>query len=370
MDRGGGMLAAVPHRLCLNMIVRNESTILERCLRTMAPFVDCYVITDTGSTDDTVAIIERVFAEAGIPGEVHHTVFDNFAQARNEALDAARASDLDFDYIVLCDADMELTERAPDWRQHLDGPVYMVMQRSVNGGLEYPNIRLVHRSHPARYVGATHEYLDVGGADRPTLEGLLYLDHAAGANRVEKFERDIRLLTTELERDPDNPRSVFYLANSYFDSDQLADAERWYRKRMEMGGYADERFISMLRLGRILRRHGEVDAFWRQMLVAYDEFPSRAESLHELALHAHGENRHQLALTMASIGMEVPKPASALFVQADVYEWRLADLAAISLYWLGRRDEALARYEEILDRVPAHERARIEGNIDWCRGTS
>jgi len=48
-------------RICLNMIVKNEALIIERALVSLLPVISCYVILDTGSTDDTVARITRFF---------------------------------------------------------------------------------------------------------------------------------------------------------------------------------------------------------------------------------------------------------------------------------------------------------------------
>ena len=70
-------------RICLNMIVKNEAAIIDRCLAAAAPHIDCYVICDTGSTDDTVERIRRFFDARGIPGEIPTTTFRNFEQARN-----------------------------------------------------------------------------------------------------------------------------------------------------------------------------------------------------------------------------------------------------------------------------------------------
>ena len=59
----------------------------------------------------------------------------------------------------------------------------------------------------------THEYVDVpGGVEQ--LHGVWYKDHASGSNRVDKFERDIALLTKALETEPGNHRYWFYLAQS------------------------------------------------------------------------------------------------------------------------------------------------------------
>src|ERR1700679_676281 len=97
-----------PPRLCLNMIVKNEMANLERCLVAAAPYIDAWVIADTGSSDGTQDFIRAFFAARGLPGELHNLPFVNFEQARNGALDAAYASPLAFDYLLLTDADMEL----------------------------------------------------------------------------------------------------------------------------------------------------------------------------------------------------------------------------------------------------------------------
>lgn len=352
-------------RLCANMIVRNESAIIERCCEALARVVDCFVIADTGSTDDTPAIIERTFARHGISGEIVHTKFVDFEQSRNFALEAARASKQEFDYILFCDADMEIVEDDPSWRSFLDGPVYALKQRSAFGGVEYPNIRIVRRGHPCRYVGVTHEFLDAGPYSH--LSQLWFIDHQTGANRVEKYERDIRLLTSDLERNPSNARTVFYLANSYYDSGQLESAIEFYRRRMTMDGYRDEIFISQYRVGLALHRLGDEGGFFKELLLCYNEFPHRAEAIHALALHAQRTQRHHLALGLANMVVNLPIPVGGLFVETEVYDWRVADIVAVSLYWVGRSAEAIPINERLLDIVPAGQRERIAANLDHCR---
>ena len=136
-------------RVCLNMIVKNETKIIERCLAAAAPHIDCYVICDTGSTDATIEVIRRFFDQRGIPGLIPTTTFHDFEQARNEALDAARASDLTFDYLLMCDADMELVAARPGYRDELREPAYYVIQRRPDGSIEYENLRIVRRDRSA-----------------------------------------------------------------------------------------------------------------------------------------------------------------------------------------------------------------------------
>ena len=206
--------------LCLNMIVKNEMANLERCLGAVAPYIACWVIGDTGSTDGTQEFIRSFFAARNIPGELHSFPFVNFAQARNEALDHARASKLRFDYFLFTDADMELTVQNPAFSQDLTSAAYKVIQRS---GVTYWNTRLLRRNVPASYKGVTHEYLDVRTDKTRNLDGVSFIDHATGSNRVEKYERDIRLLTNAIATERDSgmiARYTFYLANTLRDSSQ------------------------------------------------------------------------------------------------------------------------------------------------------
>ena len=75
-------------RICLNMIVKNESRVIERCLRSAKPFIHSWAISDTGSTDGTQDIIRRVMAD--VPGELIERPWVDFAHNRNQALELAK----------------------------------------------------------------------------------------------------------------------------------------------------------------------------------------------------------------------------------------------------------------------------------------
>src|SRR4051794_24362256 len=210
--------------LCLNMIVRNEMANIERCLRAVADYIACWVIGDTGSTDGTEDFIKSFFGRRNIPGELHSFPFENFEQARNAGLDCAYASALNYDYLLLADADMELVVEDQGFRERLEAPGYRLLQRA-HSDFAYWNTRMVQRTAGARYHGVTHEYIDVPGGVRE-LTGVWYKAHASGSNRVDKFERDINLLTAGLRQDPENHRSWFYRAQSFRDAGRAAEAAK------------------------------------------------------------------------------------------------------------------------------------------------
>jgi len=356
-------------RLCLNMIVKDESAIIERSLEAAAQHIACYVICDTGSTDGTSDIIKRVFDRHGVPGEVVHSTFQNFEQARNEALDAARASAFEFDYLLFCDADMELRAEADVFPSDLTEPVYNLMQYSVNSELGYQNVRLLRRDEPGRYVGVTHEYLDAGTLPHQLLEGAWYIDHAAGSSRAVKYERDIALLVQALKVDPDNQRYVFYLAQSYRDAGQLDKARRNYERRIALGGWEEEVWHSRFQIALLNERLKAGDATVVDgFLAAYQARPTRAEPLMHLARY-YRENggRYALAYLFAREAVAISRPPDILFVDEGTYTWRAKDEYSIACYWTGRYEESMRVCKELLasGALPEEQRKRVTENLNF-----
>jgi glycosyltransferase involved in cell wall biosynthesis len=321
----------VKPRICLNMIVRNEAAIIERALASVLPVIACYVILDTGSSDDTVARIRQFFDAAGVPGEVHHGHFANFSQARNDALDCCRASSLDFDYVLLSDADMQLGIVDATALAELNAAAYLVRQRNV---ISYFNVRLVRRDVNARYVGVTHEYVDLDGHQAEQLLAIEFIDHADGANRPQKAARDIALLSEFLKAHPGDGRSLFYLAQSYRDAGRLADAIAAYGQRIAAGGWEEEVWYAQYQLALCQRDIGNRPAFVTSCLAAYQRRPSRAEPLYALAQHYREQNEGTTALLFAEAAVCIPYPASdTLFIDEFVYQTGCLEELAISGYY-------------------------------------
>ena len=74
-------------RLTLCMIVKNEAHVIERCLASVLPVIDYWVIVDTGSTDGTQQKIQDFFDRNGIDGEMHNRPWIDFGHNRSEALE-------------------------------------------------------------------------------------------------------------------------------------------------------------------------------------------------------------------------------------------------------------------------------------------
>ncbi len=352
------------------MIVKNEVHIVAEVLDVVAPYISSWVIVDTGSDDGTQDLIRNHMARLGIPGELHERPWRNFGHNRTEALSLAQGH---ADYILIMDAD-DTFVGTPDFTR-LDADIYLMRYFGHNDVFWVP--QLFRDGVHVRWQGVTHEYAtwdDSCVAVR--LEG----DYNIGDRHLstrnlsgEKYVRDRDLLLAELERNPADTRSAFYLAQSYFCLGDLVNARKWYARRIEMGGWKEEVGYSMYKLALSMEQSGEPwpdvqDAYLR----AWEFRPARAEPLHAIACRHRADQRYQLGYLFAKNAAEIPFPEQeSLFVRPDIYAWRMADEQAVCASWIDKHAEAFTLWRRLLARpdLPDEDRQRIARNRDVCAPT-
>ncbi len=234
--------------ICLNMIVRNEAHIVQEVLDSVAPYISSWVIVDTGSDDGTQDLIRNHMARLGIPGELHERPWRNFGHNRTEALTLAQGHG---DYIWVIDADDTARGHArlhPAERRHLLAALRKHRRRHLLAPAVVPR-------RGARALGGCHPRVRRVGrrpASRARLEGEYHIARSSAQcpqpGSGQKFARDRDLLLAEVERNPEDARSVFYLAQSYFGLGDFVNARKWYARRVEMGGWAEEVYFAMYRV--------------------------------------------------------------------------------------------------------------------------
>ena len=349
------------------MIVRNEAHIVHELLDCVAPYISSWCIVDTGSEDGTQDIIRAHMARLGIPGELHERPWKNFGHNRSEALELAQGH---ADYIWVVDAD-DLVVGTPDFSQ-LTADAYE-LRYGHSEDFTYWRQQMFRNGLPWRYVGVVHECIV---CDQPyemqRLTGDYYVDsRRLGGRNLDplKYARDRDLLLAEIERDPNECRSVFYLAQSYFDLGDYANARRWYQRRADMGGWGEEVYYSLYRVGESMVHLGEP---WPEVLDvwlrAYESRPTRAEALYAIACHYRREGRYQLGHLFAQRAVSIPVPQEdILFVWAAAHSWAARDELAVCASHLGRHSEAFALFRELLagSSLSAEDRARIAVNRDF-----
>jgi hypothetical protein len=216
----------LPKKIIVTIMIKNEERIIKRCIDRALAIADAICISDTGSTDKTLEILEAYLPTLNIPAKVAHHTWKNFGHNRTLSFQASQqyCSELgwnpEFTYGLLLDGDMNFVMTENFNKSNLTANGYRIIQR--NGSLEYYNTRFVKLAHNWRCVGVTHEYWD--GADCEALETVYIDDVGDGGCKDDKFIRDERLLKQGLEEEPNNERYMFYLAQTLKDLKKLPES--------------------------------------------------------------------------------------------------------------------------------------------------
>lgn len=351
--------------ICLKMIVKDEAHVIAGCFDSILPFISTWVICDTGSTDGTQDLIRDYFKEKNIPGELHERPWVNFGHNRTEAFQRAKNK---ADWILLMDAD-DVLHGTPDFGD-LQNDAYLMRNGSPEA-FTWWNTRFYRNGIDWRYVGVVHEHVD---ASTPFTVGKIPGDYyfeaghrGSRSNDPDKYRKDALAIEVALRDEPTNSRYIFYLGQSWFSAGDFMRAREAYRRRVPLSGWAEEIFYAMYRIGQCELLLGNPEAMYGQMLLTYDRFPHRAEPLHYAAKYAMEHRNFKLGQELASIGSKIRLPKSdILFIEADVYEWRMIDVLAVCLSYTDNRYEARCLNERLLAIAPESERDRILSNLTFC----
>lgn len=354
-------------RICLSMIVRNESAVIERCLRSVLPFVHSWAICDTGSDDGTQEVIRRVLCDK--PGELIERPWLDFAHNRNEALALARRYG-EFALVIDADEILQVAADAPCLDPSQPGHLFEYRF----GSTRYWRVGLVRLDLDWRWEGALHEVLVSNHADRVTrLPGWQVATFADGARSQQapevKYGRDAEILGQALEREPGHARNTFYYAQSLRDAGRVDEAIRAYRRRTELGGWDEEIYCAKLQIALLLERRGagyaEVAASY---LDACDARPSRSEAPCEFARYLRLNRRYHMAAVFARIALDLPPSDDMLFVDSAVSAWRAKDELAVSSWYCGDAACSARLCEELLTdgELPDSEFERVETNLRFA----
>ena len=312
--------------LCLNMIVKNESKIIKRLLSSVLPIIDSYCICDTGSTDDTIELIETFFKEKNIPGKVVEEPFKNFCYNRTFAIKEALGMS---DYLLLMDADMILNINSFDKNILNQGDCFHILQG--NNNFYYQNVRIVKNNGLVNYLGVTHEYINFPKHMKLISfpkDNLFISDIGDGGSKSNKFNRDIALLTEGIKDEPDNVRYYFYLANSYYDHGDTDLAIDYYKKRISMNGWEQEVWYSYYRVGLCYKRKNEMDKAVCMWLEGFNSFPGRIENLYEIVNYYRIIGKQQIAYQFYLMAYNILQKKNKdidnyLFLHKDIYSYKL-----------------------------------------------
>jgi glycosyltransferase involved in cell wall biosynthesis len=336
--------------VCLTMIVKDEALVIRRCLDSVRPIVDRWVVVDTGSSDGTQEIVREHLRD--LPGMLVERPWVDFAHNRTEAIEYARDV---ADYLFVIDADEVLQLDEGFELPRLEADSYNA--EVLYGGCSYHRKQLIRAALPWRYRGLVHEYLECPQArSEAFLPGMRTIPHRDGARARNPgtYRNDAKILERALAEEPGNARTAFYLAQSYRDAGDLEEAVAAYRRRAEMGGWPEEVWYSLYQAAQLEERLGRP---WPEVmqgyLAAHQYKPDRAGPLFRIGIHYAHLGQHELAHLFLGRAMRIAPPASdRLFVERPLYDYAVALEYAVACHYVGDYAEAIAVNNRLL-RSPA-----------------
>lgn len=323
-------------QICVYAICKNEESFVDRWMDSMKE-ADHVVVTDTGSTDQTVEKLRVRGAEVFLEN-IRPWRFD---EARNRSLahvpvDAMICVCTDLDE-VFNQGWRECLERA--WTPDAKLARYQYNWRMKPNGT--PDVQFVyekiHTRQDYRWVHPVHEVLTYSGAAEQKAvwaEGVTLSHYPDPTKSRGQY---LPLLELSAAENPQDSSTVFWLGREYLFYGQVDDAIRTLQKhlRLPTAQWDEERCASMRFLARcFLAKEDERNArVWLYRAIA--ECPWMREPYWEMAKAAYIWRDWPLLYSMSCEGLQIQQPSGSYLVEPDAWTYALYDFRAIACWQLG-----------------------------------
>ena len=357
--------------LCFITMCKNEEHCIKQTLESVYKHIDYWVVCDTGSTDKTCDIVTEFFKEKNIPGELFVDEWIGFD--KNKTLMFERAYQKT-DYVLHLDADDFLVG---DFKKELiSGAESDKFDfKTKRGNSQFTTSYLYNNSLQWVYAGVAHNIImclnknDVVSSNIFEKQDGFYVDaNERGSRKLDpnKYLKDALKLKDQfyetLYEDPYglNSRSVFYTAQSYYDSKMFKEAYQWYNLYTKLKDtWIEEEFESQMRLGRcMIELKFDVDRVITQYEKAIQIFPDRAEPCYALGkflnVEPHNELAYKYLKEAKNKNVEEVLKKYRLFVDVFVYGKYVNDELSVACYWTNRGSEGLKLLNEVINDDDCH----------------
>ena len=340
--------------ICLNMIVKNESKVIVSTLNNLSKSIDFdyWVISDTGSTDNTQQIIQDYFLDKGIPGELVTHEWRDFGYNRTKALEAAYDKT---DYLLIFDADDQLHGDFKLPFLNANGGKYAETKYAdrymlkIGKGFEYVRPLLINNRKRWQFKGVLHEYLSelepVNGD--ATVEGDYHIESGRTGNRSQnptKYYDDAIILQNAYYKElalPDkgmSGRYAFYCARSYHDAGEKYrdEAIEWYKKVLDIPNHwHQEKYYSALEIGILYKDKKQMDLAAQYLVKTMEYDMERIEGLILAIEYFYQTGQYILVNALYHRFKSYNKqPQNKLFINMHLYRDRLEFFNGISAHFI------------------------------------
>ena len=288
------------NHLCI--MVKNGGPQFEETLKDNLHIIDRWTILDTGSTDDTIDIINRVLVGKK-KGNLYQEPFINFRDSRNRCLELAGTT---CKFITMLDDTFVVRGNLREFLNEVRGDKlsnsFTIFIQSDD--TEYGSNRIIKSNSGLRYIHKIHEVItDKNNINIVIPKELVNINDKRfdymEKRTHERKQLDLKLLYEEVEENPHDPRAYYYLAQTYNLLEDYEKAFFYYMKRVEFtnSGFVQERVDALFESARIA--NFKLNKPWEECEELYNKCykadESRPEALYFIGVHYYLENNYKKA---------------------------------------------------------------------------
>ena len=339
-------------KICLNMIVKDESHIIEERLTALYEKIkfDYYVISDTGSTDNTKELMKSFFDSIEVNGEFYDHEWKDFGTNRSQALECAYNKS---EYLLIFDADDIVIG-------NFQLPIFMEYDKyNLKFGEEclYYRPLLINNQKKWCFKGVLHEYLEPVEFVplEINLDGDYYIISGKTGHRnkdPKKYIKDAKILEKAFEETFNTDyklacRYSFYCAQSFKDAEYIEDAIKWYEKTILLDGWNQEKYYSCIVLAEMYKNNNQFKAI-EYMLKSIQFDNERLEGVVMACELCVNNNLHTFVNYLHEKYSNLGIPNNKLFLYRHLYNDYIHYYNSISCFYLNKYDEGYDSIKKIM----------------------
>jgi GR25 family glycosyltransferase involved in LPS biosynthesis len=286
----------------LCVMVKNGGDLFKEMLIENLDIIDRWTILDTGSTDNTIENVNNILVGKK-KGRLYQEPFINFRDSRNRCLDLAGT---ECKYNLMLDDTYisrgNLRNFLEEIRGDQNGDSYSLTIKSTD--VEYLSNRITKSKNKLRYIYTMHEIIQ--DADNLNIGVPTYVTHIEDKTNTFMSDRsdarkqyDLKCLYEMIDETPDEPRHVYYIAQTYKMMKNYKKASEYYYKRAfhKNKGFDQEQFDALFEFARTNLLYGNSDWGFLERYFKLCTFlqPTRPEGDFFIAVHYYTIGKKEIA---------------------------------------------------------------------------
>jgi len=293
------------------VMVKNGGPLFEKMLThsVSSGIIDRWTVLDTGSTDETVAAVKRILGNSGISGKLYEEPFINFRDSRNRCLDLV-AADGDRQppckYNLMLDDTYHVQGNLRGFLEFVRGDIvassYSNLVRSND--VEYLSCRVTKAEKNLRYKYTLHEVIqEENNVNVRIPTEFCWIEDVSNSSMmqrtVDRKQYDLQCLFGMLTEEPENPRHLYYIAQTFSIIKDYRKAADFFRLRIEhpVTGFVEERNDALIELTRL--EHQYLGVPWDTCLAGYEQYsvldPKRPDGHYFIGAHYYNNGHMEKA---------------------------------------------------------------------------